>query len=84
MIDIVTQKVPLLYLNAIKVVLLKFIFYLTYHQIEYIIIIISWYSKKDYKRYNLYNLFIRLIVHSNWIIDKVLNWLYINQGLKEQ
>ena len=42
------------------------------------------YSKKHYERQDLYNLFIGSVVSSGKITDGPLNWLYMNQGLKEQ
>ena len=42
------------------------------------------YSKKYYERQDLYSLFIGSVVSSGKITDEALNWLYMNQGLKEQ
>lgn len=42
------------------------------------------YSKKHYERQDLYDLFIGSVVSSGRITDEALNWLYMNQALKEQ
>lgn len=42
------------------------------------------YSKKHYKRKDLYNLFIGSAVNSGTVSNEALNWLYMNQALKEQ
>ena len=49
-----------------------------------IIITIPRYSKKHYERKDLYNLFIGSAVSSGSIPNEALNWLYMNQALKEQ
>lgn len=42
------------------------------------------YSKKHYESKDLYNLFIGSAVNSGSVFNEALNWLYMNQALKEQ
>ena len=42
------------------------------------------YSRKDYEKKDLYGLFIGSAVNSGCISDETLNWLYMNQALKEK
>ena len=41
------------------------------------------YSRKHYEKKDLYGLFIGSAVYSGRISNETLNWLYMNQALKE-